>query len=94
MDKIQVYREVEFLNGDKCQILLPNFADYSAVMRKYQDQAKLNLPEGELDVFPFFMERLCLFNGQKKDLKFVLKLSGDIYYKIVPIFTELMDTAF
>lgn len=95
MQKDTVYKSIVFLNGDKCDVLMFDWGVFSKAMYKYGNQPKFNedgsVFEG-LDITTFVAERICLFNGKKKDIEFICKLSYDCYNQIMQAIGELMTT--
>ena len=89
-----VYKTITFLNGDKCDVLMCSYGDVSRAMEKYNKQPKFN-EDGSvyeaLDVSTFLTEQICLFNGQKKDIDFLCKLSCDFFYQINAVINELLN---
>jgi hypothetical protein len=83
-----LYKEVLFLNGDKCQVIKPTVIEISRAFKKYNQQCN---DDDALDMYPFLMEQFCLFNGIKKELNFILKLNSDVYFQLLPVLAELIN---
>ena len=79
------------MNGDKCDIIVPALGDWSRAIEKRANYNNYVGAGNGVDVFAFIIVEICRFNGQKKEIDFVLKLSGDIYFKLTPILSELMN---
>lgn len=94
-----IFKTIEFNNDkdDKCDVLIPTVRDFSII---FQQQAEYNAkairenpPIETLDNIPFFLKRLCRFNGEEKSLDFILKLKAHVYLKISPVIEEMMVEA-
>lgn len=84
MTKPEIYIEFDLLNGSHCQIVIPRGGDYSRACFKQSRQ-------NEFDLLPFFMERICLIDGIKKDFIYFADLMCDDYMKIVNSMTGLIN---
>ena len=87
--KKTIFQTIKFLNGDTCEVYLPSFGDISRAMESY---GKQKVDEAEkLNITAFLVTEICTFNGVKKYIDFVSKLSGDVFFKIMPIIDQVTN---
>lgn len=74
----QHYATFKTLGGIKIDIKFATFGDISKSMFEFNIQ-----PNGKIyDVIPFIVKNTCLFNGEVKELEYILDLPADVYYTI------------
>lgn len=72
------YSTFKTLSGLQIDIKFATFGDISKSILEFDLQ-----PEEKIyDPIPFIVKNTCLFDGQVKDLKYILDLPADVYYTI------------
>lgn len=95
MNKVKVLSVLEFGN-DKVEIIDITARQYSAAIDEYYQAGAIHARDTELrdsgkssrdpgdryDIIMYMVKHCCLFNGEKKDIRFIEKLKVNVYQKI------------
>lgn len=79
----EIYQTVHFLNGTKCEIIMPKAGVISRALKEYSNQ-------NEFDITMFFVVEFCLVDGEERGFDYWTEVSCDDYMKVLEVLNPLL----